>query len=128
MIYRLPLLFIILAISALCAPLFEMSHVDSSLGFNDTEKRLDKAEKLFRSSKRASAYSEGSMQQCGDIMMVMADLLTARYLILVRRAPAASTMLGTAIARAQALGLHRHHSAIGDIDREDLQERQLVWS
>lgn len=126
-IHRLPLVFIILAISALSAPLATL-HIDSTLPASQAnEKRLAKASELYQASRRASAYSDSLASGRGDIILVMSDLLTVRYLILARRAPDALPALGTAVFRAQALGLHRHSDVAGKLPLEDLQERRLVW-
>nr|KIR49348.1 nuclear protein [Cryptococcus bacillisporus CA1280] len=102
-IHRLPLVFIILAISALSAPLATL-HIDSTLPASQAnEKRLAKASELYQASRRASAYSDSLASGRGDIILVMSDLLTVRYLILARRAPDALPALGTAVFRAQAL-------------------------
>lgn len=126
-IHRLPLIFIVLAISALSAPLATL-HIDSTLSSSQAgEKRLAKANELYQASRRASAYSDGLISGRGDIILVMSDLLTVRYLILARRAPDALPALGTAVFRAQALGLHRPSVVAGKLLPEDLQERRLVW-
>ncbi|ADV23523.1 nuclear protein [Cryptococcus gattii E566] len=102
-IHRLPLVFIILAISALSAPLATL-HIDFTLPASQAnEKRLAKASELYQASRRASAYSDSLASGRGDIILVMSDLLTVRYLILTRRAPDALPALGTAVFRAQAL-------------------------
>ncbi|OXG19813.1 nuclear protein [Cryptococcus neoformans Ze90-1] len=127
-IHRVPLIFIVLAISALSAPLATL-HIDSTLPASQAaEKRLAKASELYQASRRASAYSDSLISGRGDIILVMSDLLTVRYLILARRAPDALPALGTAVFRAQALGLHRHSVVAGKLPPEDLQERRLVWS
>ncbi|WWC63044.1 uncharacterized protein I303_105643 [Kwoniella dejecticola CBS 10117] len=126
-IHQLPLISIVLAISALSAPLHTLG-IDSSLPLaRSAEKRMAKANELFHCSRRASAYSDGLVQGRGDIMLVMSDLLTVRYLILVRRAPDALPSLGSAIFRAQALGLHRHGKLSGDVTADEAQERRLIW-
>jgi hypothetical protein len=89
---------------------------------------MRRANELFGASRRAAAYMDGLVSGRGDVMLVMSDLLTVRYLILVRRAPDAQPLLGSTIARAQACGLHRSRRVFGAIDPEDDQERRLVWS
>ncbi|WWC93844.1 hypothetical protein V866_000680 [Kwoniella sp. B9012] len=127
-IHQLPLISIVLAISALSAPL-QTLNIDPSLPLAQAaEKRIMKANELFHCSRRASAYSDGLIEGRGDIMLVMSDLLTVRYLILVRRAPDALPALGSAIFRAQALGLHRHWKLSGELSAGVTQERSLIWS
>ena len=75
MIRFIPLLFITLAIATLTAP-------DDLVGDADSRKRLH--ETLYGASRR-SANLAGAMQD-DDLDSVLCGLLTARYLILVRRA------------------------------------------
>ncbi|OCF31072.1 hypothetical protein I316_07343 [Kwoniella heveanensis BCC8398] len=127
-VHRLPLIFVVLAISSLTAPL-ALLHIDpSEPAAQAAEKRISKSNELFHSSRKASAYSDSLTFGRGDIMLVMADLLSVRYFILVRRAPDALPSLGAAVFRAQALGLHRYSKVSGIMSHEDVQERRLVWS
>jgi len=127
-IHRLPLLFIILAISTLTAspsvlridPLLPKAVI--------ADKKIQRANEFFGASRRAAAYIDGLLSGRGDIMLVMSDLLTVRYLILVRRAPDAQPLLGSTIARAQACGLHRNSLVFGETELEDDQERRSIWS
>jgi hypothetical protein len=60
--------------------------------------------------------------------MVMAEFLTARYLILVHRASDAYVVLGSAISRAQSQGLHRDGRAMDHVvDMVQEEDRRRVW-
>jgi hypothetical protein len=124
---RLPLLLIILAISLLSAPQATL-RIDPSLSADQVAiARLKRANDLYQASRRAAAYVDGLANIEGDIMLVMMEALTVRYLILARRAPDALPVLGSTIKRAQAYGLHRQSRSIGTLPKEDEQERRLVW-
>ena len=127
-IHRLPLLFIIIAIATLTASPLVLRLDPLSTRAVMTDKRIQQANEFFGASRRSAAYLDGLLSVRGDIMLVMSDLLTVRYLILVRRAPDAQPHLGSAIARAQACGLHRNSRATGATEGKDDQERRLVWS
>jgi hypothetical protein len=128
LIHRLSLVFVVLAISALSAPA-DVLRIDGSLPkAQEAEQRLAKANELFSASRRAAAYSDGLIQGRGDLMLVVSDLLTVRYLILVRRAPDALPSLGSAVYRAQGLGLHRNQAIVGQgISEDEVQDRRLIW-
>ncbi|TIB74665.1 hypothetical protein E3Q22_04131 [Wallemia mellicola] len=117
MIRFIPLLFITLAIATLTAP-------DDLVGDANSRKKLH--ESLYGSSRR-SANLAGAMQD-DDLDSVLCGLLTARYLILVRRASEGFVPLGAAIHTAQALGLHRDPAALKINDVLDQELRRKVWT
>ncbi|TIB65702.1 hypothetical protein E3P77_02580 [Wallemia ichthyophaga] len=113
----IPLLFITLAIATLTAP-------DNLVG--DTPTRTHLHQSLYGASRR-SANLAAAMQD-DDLDSVLCGLLTARYLILVRRASEGFVPLGAAIHTAQALGLHRDPSALNISRTLDQELRRKVWS
>lgn len=120
-------MFVILAIATLIATREDLGlPVETSLAqLGDI--RLSRAHALFQVSRRALVYLEGLPTSVTDLSLVMADLLTVRYTILVRRAPDATTYLGSAIARAQAYGLHRQPDGESRGSAEEARERRLAW-
>ncbi|KAI5476040.1 amidohydrolase 2 [Pseudohyphozyma bogoriensis] len=126
LVHRLPLTFILLAISCLTAPTQHLPFGNQSRP-DELKARQAMALSLYAGSRRAVSLSEVTFQGREDIMLVMAEVLTARYLILIRRATDAFAILGAAIHRAQTMGMHRaskstrHRSSAS----EDLRRR--VW-
>ena len=116
----------ILAISLLSAP-SQTLRVGISAPEHLASARFSRANELYHSARRAAAFTDTMSEGRGDVTLVVADLLTARFLVLVRRANDALPILGSAIFRAQTCGLHRHESIIPGLTEVEAQERRLLW-
>lgn len=126
--HLLSLFFIVLAIATLTAPaqdvlLLDPNSTQSLKTADDYRRHL--AHGLYASSCRARALSAAILVERGDHRTVLADLLTVRYLILVRRASDGYEVLGSAIHRAYSLGLHRRREGLAAADEEN---RRRIWS
>ncbi|GAA5916533.1 hypothetical protein JCM6882_003574 [Rhodosporidiobolus microsporus] len=122
-IHLLPLVFIILAISALTAPANELLGLPPPR--TDPNVRRELAHKLYEASCRARALADATFEGRGNILTVMGGVLLTRYLVLVRRASDGYEALGAAIHRAYALGLHRQRAGLAAAEEET---RRRIWS
>uniref|UniRef100_V5EU74 Xylanolytic transcriptional activator regulatory domain-containing protein n=2 Tax=Kalmanozyma brasiliensis (strain GHG001) TaxID=1365824 RepID=V5EU74_KALBG len=64
---------------------------------------------------------------CNDAFGVLAQLLLARYMILLRQAKESWLVLGAAVRQAQALGLHRLGPP-SEAEGKEVQMRRVIWS
>lgn len=115
-VHFMPLLFIVLAISTLAD---QSQHKGA---------RQDAAENLHEASRRATAVSDTVSQGNASLWLVVGDILVARYLVLSRRASDAYVSVGTAVRKAQAIGLHRTTTFVRGINEEVAEERRRVWA
>ncbi|GAA6042693.1 hypothetical protein JCM8097_003750 [Rhodosporidiobolus ruineniae] len=122
-IHLLPLIFIVLAISALTAP------PNPLLGLRPAREapsvRRELAHSLYSASCRAHALSDATFEGRGNVLSVMSGVLVTRYLVLTRRASDGYEALGAAINRAFALGLHRRRVGLAPAEEET---RRRIWS
>ncbi|CDZ97052.1 Transcription factor domain, fungi [Phaffia rhodozyma] len=109
----LPLLFIMMAIATLTAPL-------SLFGDEDTRRKWSRS--LYGSARKAMNIAQALQRDNLDI--VMAGLLIARYLLLVRRAAEGFTPLTTALQ----LGLYRDGTVLGIKDKREIEIRRRLWA
>ena len=125
-VHKLPLVFIVLALSALIVPLqvLKMGRYDDGLPVDRTEY----AHELYLASRHSAAISDGFNEGQNDKNLILADLLTSRYLILVRRAGDGPVYLASALNKAYGIALHRQASMIEpEIDKVEEEERRLLW-
>ncbi|TCD69670.1 hypothetical protein EIP91_006687 [Steccherinum ochraceum] len=112
----LPLLFVILAIAVRLAP-------DSVAG--DIKTRKLTSSRYYWSSRRSLLIAAAIQPDC--LEMVLTRLLSARFLILDRKATECWSQLGAAVRTAQALGLHRDAANL-PIDPLQAEYRRRIWA
>ncbi|KAK7695857.1 hypothetical protein QCA50_000495 [Cerrena zonata] len=112
----LPLLFVVLAISARMAP-------DNIAG--DVETRRLTSSRYYWASRRSLLIAAAIQPDC--LEMVLTRLLSARFLILDRKMTECWSQLGAAVRTAQALGLHRDSHA-PTISATQAEYRRRIWS
>ncbi|KAG6837432.1 hypothetical protein H0H93_009526 [Arthromyces matolae] len=112
----LPLLFVVLAISARLAP----EHIAGDL----RTRRLTSL-RYYWSSRRSLLIAAAIQPDSLDI--VLTRLLSARFLTFDRRITECWSQLGAAVRTAQALGLHRDGSTMG-LDPPKVEYRRRIWS
>ncbi|KAF8076452.1 fungal-specific transcription factor domain-containing protein [Lyophyllum atratum] len=112
----LPLLFVVLAISARLAP----EHIAG-----DARNRRLTSLRYYWSSRRSLLIAAAIQPDSLDI--VLTRLLSARFLTFDRRITECWSQLGAAVRTAQALGLHRDGSTMG-IDPAQVEYRRRIWS
>ncbi|KAF9453082.1 hypothetical protein P691DRAFT_802459 [Macrolepiota fuliginosa MF-IS2] len=112
----LPLLFVVLAISARLAP----EHIGG-----DARSRRITSLRYYWSSRRSLLIAAAIQPDSLDI--VLARLLSARFLTFDRRITECWSQLGAAVRTAQALGLHRDGSTMG-MDPARVEYRRRIWS
>ncbi|CAG7848690.1 SubName: Full=Uncharacterized protein {ECO:0000313/EMBL:CCA69088.1} [Serendipita indica DSM 11827] len=112
----LPLLFVVLAISARLAP-------ENILG-DERNRRLTSL-RYYWSSRRSLLIA--AAVQSDSLELVLARLLSARFLTFDRRITECWSQLGAAVRTAQALGLHRDGALLG-LNPYQTEYRRRVWS
>ncbi|KAH9951597.1 hypothetical protein B0H21DRAFT_684345 [Amylocystis lapponica] len=112
----LPLLFVVLAISARLAP--------ERIGGDERTRRLSSS-RLYWSSRRALLIVAAIQPDCFE--MVLTRMLSARFLTIDRRMTESWSQLGAAVRTAQALGLHRDGAAMG-MDMISVEKRRRIWA
>ncbi|KAG8902432.1 hypothetical protein FRB99_004495, partial [Tulasnella sp. 403] len=112
----LPLLFVVLAVSARLAP----EHI---LG-DDRQKRLTSL-RYYWSSRRSLLIA--SAVQTDSFELILTRLLSVRFLTFDRRITECWAQLGAAVRTAQALGLHRDPAKLG-LDAFQTEYRRRVWA
>ncbi|KAH8105858.1 fungal-specific transcription factor domain-containing protein [Cristinia sonorae] len=112
----LPLLFVVLAIAVRLAP-------DNIIG--DIKTRKLTSSRYYWSSRRSLLIAAAIQPDC--LEMVLTRLLSARFLILDRKATECWSQLGAAVRTAQALGLHRDASTL-PIDPWQAEYRRRIWA
>lgn len=112
----LPLLFVVLAISARLAP-------EAILG-DERSRRLNSL-RYYWSSRRSLLIA--AAVQSDSLELVLARLLSARFLTFDRRITECWSQLGAAVRTAQALGLHRDGVLLG-LNPYQTEYRRRVWS
>jgi len=112
----LPLLFVVLAISARLAP--------DRIGGDERTRKLSSS-RLYWSSRRALLIVAAIQPDCFE--MVLTRMLSVRFLVIDRRMTEAWSQLGAAIRTAQALGLHRDGAAMG-MDLVQVEKRRRIWA
>ncbi|KAI6047137.1 fungal-specific transcription factor domain-containing protein [Pisolithus marmoratus] len=112
----LPLLFVVLAISVRLAP----EHLAG-----DIRTRRVTSLRYYWSSRRSLLIAAAIQPDSSDI--VLARLLSARFLTFDRRITECWSQLGAAVRTAQALGLHRDAAPMG-LDPAQVENRRRIWS
>ncbi|KDQ12694.1 hypothetical protein BOTBODRAFT_34149 [Botryobasidium botryosum FD-172 SS1] len=112
----LPLLFVVLAISARLAP--------QHIGGDESRKRLTSL-RYYWASRRTILIA--AAVQSDSIELVLARLLTSRFLTFDRKITECWNALGTAVRTALALGLHRDGEKLG-LDPFETEYRRRIWS
>ncbi|KAJ3570396.1 hypothetical protein NP233_g4431 [Leucocoprinus birnbaumii] len=112
----LPLLFVVLAISARLSP----EHIGG-----DARSRRITSLRYYWSSRRSLLIAAAIQPDSLDI--VLTRLLSARFLTFDRRITECWSQLGAAVRTAQALGLHRDGSTMG-MDPSRVEYRRRIWS
>ncbi|KAG8761465.1 hypothetical protein FRC14_003878 [Serendipita sp. 396] len=112
----LPLLFVVLAIAARLAP-------ETILG-DERARRLNSL-RYYWSSRRSLLIAAAI--QSDSLELVLARLLSARFLTFDRRITECWSQLGAAVRTAQALGLHRDGVLLG-LNPYQTEYRRRVWS
>ncbi|KXN89634.1 hypothetical protein AN958_05501 [Leucoagaricus sp. SymC.cos] len=112
----LPLLFVVLAISARLAP----EHIGG-----DARSRRITSLRYYWSSRRSLLIAAAIQPDSLDI--VLTRLLSARFLTFDRRITECWSQLGAAVRTAQALGLHRDGSTMG-MEPSRVEYRRRIWS
>lgn len=112
----LPLLFVVLAISVRLAP----EHLAG-----DIRTRRTTSLRYYWSSRRSLLIAAAIQPDSLDI--VLARLLSARFLTFDRRITECWSQLGAAVRTAQALGLHRDAAPTG-LDPAQVENRRRIWS
>lgn len=112
----LPLLFVVLAISVRLAP----EHLAG-----DIRTRRVTSLRYYWSSRRSLLIAAAIQPDSLDI--VLARLLSARFLTFDRRITECWSQLGAAVRTAQALGLHREAAPTG-LDPAQVENRRRIWS
>ncbi|KIL68025.1 hypothetical protein M378DRAFT_72501 [Amanita muscaria Koide BX008] len=112
----LPLLFVVLAISARLVP-------ERMVG--DARARRITSLHCYWSSRRALLVAAAIQPDSLDV--VLTRLLSARFLTFDRRITECWSQLGAAVRTAQALGLHRDGSTMG-MEPSMAEYRRRVWS
>ncbi|KAI6119296.1 fungal-specific transcription factor domain-containing protein [Pisolithus croceorrhizus] len=112
----LPLLFVVLAISVRLAP----EHLAG-----DIRTRRVTSLRYYWSSRRSLLIAAAIQPDSLDI--VLARLLSARFLTFDRRITECWSQLGAAVRTAQALGLHRDAAPMG-LDPAQVENRRRIWS
>ncbi|KDR83690.1 hypothetical protein GALMADRAFT_236024 [Galerina marginata CBS 339.88] len=112
----LPLLFVVLAISARLAP-------ENIAG--DARTRRVTSLRYYWSSRRSLLIAAAIQPDSLD--MVLTRLLSARFLTFDRRITECWSQLGAAVRTAQALGLHRDGLAMG-MPPGIIEYRRRIWS
>ncbi|KAI0796681.1 fungal-specific transcription factor domain-containing protein [Abortiporus biennis] len=112
----LPLLFVVLAISARLAP----EHIAG-----DHRTRRLTSSRYYWSSRRSLLIAAAVQPDC--LEMVLTRMLSARFLILDRKMTECWSQLGAAVRTAQAIGLHRDSAALR-MDPFQVEYRRRIWS
>ncbi|GLB33863.1 putative fungal specific transcription factor [Lyophyllum shimeji] len=112
----LPLLFVVLAISARLAP----EHIAG-----DARSRRLTSLRYYWSSRRSLLIAAAIQPDSLDI--VLTRLLSARFLTFDRRITECWSQLGAAVRTAQALGLHRDGSTMR-MESAQVEYRRRIWS
>ncbi|KAF7775966.1 transcriptional regulator family: Fungal Specific TF [Agaricus bisporus var. burnettii] len=112
----LPLLFVVLAISARLSP--------ETVGGDARTRRITSL-RYYWSSRRSLLIAAAIQPDSLDI--VLTRLLSARFLTFDRRITECWSQLGAAVRTAQALGLHRDGSNMG-MDPCRVEYRRRIWS
>jgi hypothetical protein len=123
-VHFLPLLFITLAISALSTQSDFKQHPSEST----IQSHKDFARSMYTKARQALSLSDALTD--GDTSLIMGEVLIARYLILIRRASNGLVVIGSAVRRAQALGLHRSSALFqaASLREEQAEERKRIWA
>ncbi|KAJ3722875.1 fungal-specific transcription factor domain-containing protein [Lentinula raphanica] len=112
----LPLLFVVLAISARLAP--------EDLAGDARQRRLTSL-RYYWSSRRSLLIAAAIQPDSLDI--VLTRLLSARFLTFDRRITECWSQLGAAVRTAEALGLHRDGASMG-MEPAIVEYRRRIWS
>ncbi|KAF5363248.1 hypothetical protein D9756_000428 [Leucocoprinus leucothites] len=112
----LPLLFVVLAISARLSP----EHIGG-----DARSRRITSLRYYWSSRRSLLIAAAIQPDSLDI--VLTRLLSARFLTFDRRITECWSQLGAAVRTAQALGMHRDGSTMG-MEPPRVEYRRRIWS
>ncbi|KZO94940.1 hypothetical protein CALVIDRAFT_483574, partial [Calocera viscosa TUFC12733] len=112
----LPLLFVILATSVRLAP-------DHLVG-NSSVRRITSL-RYYWASRRSLLIA--AAVQTDSLELVLARLLSFRFLVFERRITECWAQLGAAVRTAQALGLHRDGTKLG-LDAFNTEYRRRVWT
>ncbi|KIK68090.1 hypothetical protein GYMLUDRAFT_36919 [Collybiopsis luxurians FD-317 M1] len=112
----LPLLFVVLAISARLAP--------EELGGDARQRRITSL-RYYWSSRRSLLIAAAIQPDSLDI--VLTRLLSARFLTFDRRITECWSQLGAAVRTAEALGLHRDGASMG-MQPAIVEYRRRIWS
>ncbi|KAF9534276.1 hypothetical protein CPB83DRAFT_843977 [Crepidotus variabilis] len=113
----LPLLCVVLAISARLAP----EHLAG-----DARSRRATSLRYYWTSRRALLIA--AAVQPDSLDMVLTRLLSARFLTFDRRITECWSQLGAAVRTAQALGLHRDGASIQGMPQGTVEYRRRIWS
>lgn len=125
-VHFLPLLFIILAISALSTRSdFKQDPPESTI-----QSHKDFAHSMYMKARQALGLADALTDGDTSLFIIMGEVLIARYLILIRRASNGSVVIGSAVRRAQALGLHRSSALFqaAYLREEQAEERKRIWA
>ncbi|KAJ3736301.1 fungal-specific transcription factor domain-containing protein [Lentinula guzmanii] len=112
----LPLLFVVLAISARLAP--------EDLAGDARQRRITSL-RYYWSSRRSLLIAAAIQPDSLDI--VLTRLLSARFLTFDRRITECWSQLGAAVRTAEALGLHRDGASMG-MEPAMVEYRRRIWS
>ncbi|KAF8341422.1 fungal-specific transcription factor domain-containing protein [Cantharellus anzutake] len=111
----LPLVFVVLAISVHLAP-------DTLVG--DAKQRRLTSQRYYWSARRSMLIAASIGE---SLELVIARLLAARYLTIIRRIVESWNVLGTAVRTGMSLGLHRDGTKLG-LDPFQTEYRRRVWA
>ncbi|GAB1519841.1 hypothetical protein RhiTH_002912 [Rhizoctonia solani] len=112
----LPLLFVVMATAARLAP----EHIAG-----DLRTRRVTSLRYYWSSRRTLTLASAIQNE--SLELLLARLLSARFLIFDRRITECWSQLGAAVRTAHALGLHRDGAKLG-LDPFQTEYRRRIWS